>query len=182
MKARKAKGVTVSFRPVEESDAEFILSLRLDPDLGRYMSPTDPSVEKQREWIAEYKKREAAGEECYYIVRNSGRNCGTVRMFPAGKCFEWGSFILNGDTAPSAAIETAMFVYQTAFDLLNFEKSLFIVNKENIRAITFHRRTGARIIGERETSVGKEHLFEVNREDWKRMRKKFGNFLVKTFE
>ncbi len=53
-------GIDVRF--VEESDAEFILSLRTDPKLSRYLHATDNDVEKQRQWIRKYKEREAHGK------------------------------------------------------------------------------------------------------------------------
>ena len=58
-------GIDVRF--VEESDAEFILSLRTDPKLSRYLHATDNDVEKQRQWIRKYKEREAHGKEYYFM-------------------------------------------------------------------------------------------------------------------
>ena len=48
-------------RLVREEDAEFIVKLRTDPKLGRYIHATDNNVEKQRKWIRDYKKRENDG-------------------------------------------------------------------------------------------------------------------------
>ncbi|QMU55885.1 MAG: GNAT family N-acetyltransferase [Candidatus Mycalebacterium zealandia] len=181
MKISKAEGLTVSFRFVREDDAEFILNLRLDPELGLYLSPTDPSVEKQREWLAEYKRREEAGEEYFYIITNNknGKRCGTARLIIKEEHFEFGSFILNSDKTPTASIETALFIYHTGFDNLNFEKAHFNANKENIRVVKFHEKMGVRIIGEVETGVGIEHLYEMDLRDWAKLREKFKAFIVK---
>ncbi|MCY3973462.1 MAG: GNAT family N-acetyltransferase [Candidatus Dadabacteria bacterium] len=181
MKVESAHGVTVSFRLVEESDAEFILSLRLDPELGRYLNPTDPSVEKQRSWLLDYKKREAEGVEYYYIisVNKSGKRCGTVRLFIEEDYFEWGSIILNGDKTPTASIETMLFIHQIGFEVLGFPKASFTTNKENARAIKLYSRIEARIVGEVETGMGSEHLYEMNLNDWGRFRDKFKPLLVK---
>ena len=184
MSVRKARGLTVSFRLVEEADAAFMLSLRLDPELGRYLFPTDPSVEKQRQWLADYKKREAEGVEYFHIISNneSGKRCGTVRLFVEEDHFEWGSFILNDDKTPTASIETSLFVYRTGFEALSFQKALFKVYEENTSTIKFHARMGVRIVGEVKTGMGREHLYEVNLSDWEKLRKKFKAFLVKEFE
>lgn len=181
MKVESARGVTVSFRLVQEADAEFVVDLRTDPELGRYLFPTDPSVEKQREWLADYKKREADGAEYYYIIsRNEdGKRCGTVRLFIEEDHFEWGSFILNGDKTPTASIETVLFIYQTGFEVLGFQKASFKVYKENIRTVNFHAKMCVRIVGEVETGIGMEHVYEVNLEDWEKLRRKFKPLLMK---
>lgn len=174
------KGRSVSFRLAERSDAEYILALRLNPDLNRHISPTDPSVEKQRRWLAAYKKREAAGEEyCHIIVNNDNdTSCGVVRMYDfEGKTFEWGSFILGENKTPTAAVETALFIYNIAFDLLKFDISLFTVHKENTRTISFHKKLGARIVGERKTQISAEHLFVFDKNNWLLVRQKFKKFM-----
>ena len=43
---------------ITEDDAEMILKLRTDPKLNKFIFETDPDIEKQKEWIREYKKRE----------------------------------------------------------------------------------------------------------------------------
>ena len=45
-------------RLVNENDADFILSLRTDPNRTKYMITLDDEIESQRRWIQEYKKRE----------------------------------------------------------------------------------------------------------------------------
>ena len=47
----------LSFRPVEVSDAQFILELRTDENLGKYITKTDNGIDRQRLWITEYKKK-----------------------------------------------------------------------------------------------------------------------------
>ena len=48
-------GNNIDLRPVEIDDAEFILSLRIDPKLNQYLSPVENDLEKQREWIKNYR-------------------------------------------------------------------------------------------------------------------------------
>lgn len=48
-------------RLVGEEDAEFIVHLRTDEKLSRYINKTNVGVDKQKEWIKQYKKRERYG-------------------------------------------------------------------------------------------------------------------------
>ena len=57
----------LNVRLVEEKDAGFILSLRTNPKLSRYIHNTDDSLDKQRQWIRDYKKRELEGKDYYFI-------------------------------------------------------------------------------------------------------------------
>ena len=41
-------GKNIDLRPVEIDDAEFILSLRIDPKLNQYLSPVENDLEKQK--------------------------------------------------------------------------------------------------------------------------------------
>jgi len=50
-------------RLVNEDDAEYILNLRTDHKLGRFLSKTVNDLEVQKQWIRDYKKREALGLE-----------------------------------------------------------------------------------------------------------------------
>ena len=69
-------------RLVREGDAEFIVRLRTDELLGRYIHATANDVEKQREWIKEYQKREASGKEYYFIFETSAGNpLGVYRLY-----------------------------------------------------------------------------------------------------
>src|SRR5690606_32260803 len=106
-------GRTVAFRLVQPSDAEFIYGLRVDSKYNQYLSQVVGNAESQRQWIEEYKKREAAGLEYYFIIerKDSGKPIGTVRLydFRGGKqSFCWGSWILNEEKTKYAAVESAM--------------------------------------------------------------------------
>ena len=185
MKISSAKGLTVSFRLVVVDDAEYILSLRLNPQLNRYISFTDTSVEKQREWLAGYKGREVAGEEYYFIITNNENKmpCGVVRLYNFRKeIMEWGSLILDDNKTPTAAIEASFFIYGIIFDLFRLEKTHFTVHKENTRTVLFQQRLGARIIGDRPSRIGALHLFEFGRKDWLAVQQKFGKLKVQIGE
>lgn len=68
-------------RLVNEHDADFILSLRSDPNKTKYMVTIDSDIERQKEWIQEYKKREKEGLDYYFIYNNTeGEPLGVNRI------------------------------------------------------------------------------------------------------
>lgn len=164
---------------MELADAEFVLSLRLDADLSRYLNPTDPDIGKQREFIAGVKRREKEGAEFFHIIENAsgGKPCGTIRLIPVPSedCFRFGSFILKRDRPRTASVETLLFICRKGFDIMGFKKCRFFAHKDNDRANAFYKnKLGARITGEAETAAGTQHLYEVNLRDWKKFQKRYG--------
>ncbi len=146
----KLKSKTIKLRLVEEGDAEFILSLRLDQRYNQYLSHVCDDLNKQRAWIKQYKNSEASSTEYYFIIeRHDGFKCGTVRLYDFQKeSFCWGSWILNKDKTRTAAIESALLVYKLGFEELDFRKSHFHVLKGNDRVISFHTKFGAKQVSE----------------------------------
>lgn len=137
---------TIKLRLIEESDAEFVLDLRCDTKLNKYLSPVQGNIQEQIEFIRNYKKDERAGRQFYFIIerRDTGVRCGTVRLYDfQGKSFCWGSWILNQDKTRMAALESALLVYEYGFQILGFESSHFEVAKANETVISFHERLGA---------------------------------------
>ena len=143
---------TVQMRMVEVEDAEFILSLRLDPKYNTYLSDVPPDIDAQKHWIERYKIDESAGSQYYLIIeRLDGTRCGTVRLYDFREdSFCWGSWILNENKTRYAAIESALLVYRFGFDQLGFSKSHFEVMKGNEKVVSFHRKMGAKQVAEDE--------------------------------
>ena len=140
----RIEGSRVRLRLVDPSDAPFIHGLRVDPGLNAHLSPVDGSVASQRVWIERYKAREAAGTEYYYLIeRADGVPCGTVRLYNIGaQRFTWGSWILNEDKPPKAAIERALLSFGVGFETLGLDIADVEVRSANERAIAFYRRLG----------------------------------------
>ena len=152
-------GPRLRLRPVTPQDAAFIHALRTDPAYNAHLSPVTGTIADQRAWIESYKTREAAGHEIYYIIeRLDGTPCGTVRLYDiTGDRFTWGSWILNADKPPKAALESADID----------------VRRANARAIAFYRR-----LGMTETGQDAENLyFTLSRDDFGRNRDDFMKIL-----
>ena len=142
-------GRNASLRLVEVADAAFIVDLRNSPR-GRHLSPIGTDVRRQEDWIRSYKHREFRGEEFYFVIchRRAG-DVGTLRMHDLdGDSFWWGSWIVREGAPTQAAVESFFLVYELGFLAMNLERARFVVRKDNLGPVGFHRRFGATITGE----------------------------------
>ena len=57
----------IDARLVQVDDAEFILGLRTNEKLSRYIHATSNDIEQQKSWMRSYKERESKGEDYYFI-------------------------------------------------------------------------------------------------------------------
>ena len=145
-------GHRVILREAGPGDAAYLYGLRTDPALAAHLSPPPPSVAAQRDWLAGYAARAAAGAERYFVIerRDDGRPCGAVRIYSidrAAGTFTWGSWILDASKPPMAALDSALRVYRHAFDDLGLTCAVFDVRADNARTLAFHDRFGARRTG-----------------------------------
>lgn len=153
---------TIRLRFINPSDAEFVLSLRLDNRYNQFLSTVTPDVDGQREWIKKYKLDESQKKQFYFIIeRNDGTPCGTIRVYDLrNDSFCWGSWILNENKPRYAALESAFLIYEFGFNVLGFNKSHFDVMKGNEKVISFHKKMGAVEIGEDTDN----YFFEITKE------------------
>lgn len=141
LKAGRIIGKRLQFRNALISDAEFILSLRLDETKNRFLSAVSDDLSAQQRWLECYAADPA---QAYFVIETLDRlPVGTVRLYDAkGASFSWGSWILNGDAPKSAAIETTLMVYSYGLKL-GFTASHFEVRKGNEKVWRYHERCGA---------------------------------------
>lgn len=168
-------GRSIRFRFVEDSDADFILKLRLDPRLNRFISPSENNLSKQVAWIQNYKHREKNGTEYYFIIETKDLEpIGTVRIYDfQDKSFCWGSWILAVGAPATAAIESALLIYHIGFDIIGFTQSHFDVRIENERVCSFHEKFGAK-------KVRSDHLdnfYIFKRPDYETAKLRYGKYL-----
>ena len=151
---------TIRLRFVEESDAEFILKLRLDEKYNQFLSGVSPDLRSQKDWIRKYKIDEKAKKQFYFVIeRLDGTPCGTVRVYDLKQdSFCWGSWILNENKTRFAALESAFLIYKFGFEELGYKKSHFDVMKGNEKVISFHTKMGAIPTGEDEQN----YFFEIS--------------------
>jgi RimJ/RimL family protein N-acetyltransferase len=153
------QGRHVRLREVRDADAAFILSIRLDPRLARFLNPVSDDIGRQREFIRGYRKQEG---ECYFIIEDrSGRQVGTIRIADiVADAFFTGSFAVRADAGVFAAMEAYLMVARHGFEVLGKTAMRGWVMKENRAHIRFLGKLGAVVIGEE----GGQFLFEGARE------------------
>lgn len=159
------KSKNIHFRLVEPEDAGFIMSLRIDDRYNKHLSVVDADIAKQKQWIINYKEKEQAGEEFYYIIHRNSDDLpiGTVRMYdflPDEKSFCWGSWILNENKPKYAALESVLLIYDRAFFTMGFRRCHMDVRKKNTRVVDFHKRFGVQFIGETELDYIGHYFYE----------------------
>lgn len=167
-----SRGKSIFFREVEITDAEFIVSLRTDPEKGKHLSVTSSDVEQQSRFISTYRESRT---DFYFIISDWEWNrLGTIRIYDIqGNSFCWGSWILTAAAPPHAAIESALLVYDYAFFSLHYSQSHFDVRKENVRVVDFHKRFGAVIIAEDQQN----YYFKYDISAYIETRQKYRRFL-----
>lgn len=146
LKSSQVFGRTILFRNVVSADAQFIYSLRKDSNKSKHISKSPDDIQNQIDWINKY---ERSVDQAYFIIQEvqSQRCIGTVRLYdpvytPVSS-FCWGSWILSSESPSSAAIESALMIYEYGFDYLGFSNSHFDVRKANASVWKFHENTGA---------------------------------------
>lgn len=134
-------------RSVEVEDAEFILSLRLDKEINKYLSHVTNDIEEQVKWIKNYKSREFDKIEFYFIIENiDGIKYGTLRAYDIqdSECM-WGSYILTKDRPQNFSYRSANLLFDFLFNTLKVNTIKMEAYKKNTRSIHVCENLGFRI-------------------------------------
>lgn len=135
-------------RLVNEGDTDYILSLRTNKTLSKFIHPTSNDREKQLQWYRKYKVREAEGRDYYFIYEKDGKPVGLNRIY---NVFEYygtiGSWICSpGD--PRASMATFFMLYDIIFEFMDLDITLFDVRRENNQVWQMNEAVGAQMVGE----------------------------------
>ena len=141
----------IYLRLIQVADVDFLLSLRLNKNLNQHLNQVNDDKEQQLAWLAGYQKREYTGTDYYFVIVDKELgDIGLVRVYDidyANKSFTWGSWIIRENNRPKyAALESALMVYEFAFNELNLILSKFDVRNDNSGVINFHNRFGAKYL------------------------------------
>jgi len=162
----------VHVRLVNEGDAKFITELRSDPKLGRFLHASDGDVQKQIEWTREYKKRERAGLDYYFIFSKDGEDFGLCRIYNIDwthLTFTSGSWVMKPGLMPTLSMIVIEIIHEIGFGLLGLLIDIFDVRKDNKQVANFDRMIiNAEQYGETET----DYLFISTPETRKKCRLK----------
>lgn len=149
----RIEGFGYRLRPIAVDDSEFVVELRSDPELTRYLHPISGVVADQERWIERYYERPG---DYYFVVerRRDARREGTVAVYDedaAARTAEWGRWIIRPGSL--AALESATLVYRAAFDELGLEEVRCLTVADNARVVSFHDSYGLERVGVRTGAV-----------------------------
>lgn len=135
-------GYGFRIRPIADADAPFVLELRGDPSLNRYLHATSNKLNDQLAWLSKYYDREG---DYYFVIErlNSGQLEGVISIYGIDnekKSGEWGRWILKPGSP--AAIESAWLIYRCAFEKLRLNRVYCRTAAENAAVVSFHDSCG----------------------------------------
>jgi len=157
------------FRLVELEDAEFILSLRNDPALSKYLNKTSSKLEDQISWLKEYKKREQKGEDFYIITMSEDGKTryGLNRLYDiTNEVYEFGSWLYSPVTSKDKAVLADLFCHSIAFEEFKIPLCKMSVRKKNTRVMRYAKSYEPTFLWEDELS----EYFVYNYETWNKRR------------
>ena len=159
----------LSVRFVNEKDTDFILQLRTDVKLSRYLHQVNSSAEEQFEWIKKYKEREKEGSDYYFIYFDEDKPIGVNRIYNINATWATsGSWICKPDVDFEKKIYTLIIVREILFDYLGKQEDHFDVRKNNNTVIGIQKKLGSKIVSENEI----DYFFNLKKEDFYLNKKK----------
>ncbi len=149
-----AEGEAFRLRPVRVEDAEFIVSIRTDPELGRFLYATARDASAQRRWIEQYLER--VGDDYFIIERlATGEREGTIALYEIDggrRRAEWGRWVVRKGSM--AALESASLIYRVAFEQLGLDEVYCRTTAENVGTVSFHESCGLETVGRLDVEIG----------------------------
>lgn len=136
-------------RLATEADTDYIMSLRTDKELTKFIHQTENDVQKHLEWFRKYKQREAEARDYYFIYFKDDKPVGLNRIY---NVFEYygtiGSWLCSPDNEVEVSIATHLFLHDVIFEVMGLDFTVFDVRKGNKHVWKLHKQTGAQLVGE----------------------------------
>lgn len=139
------KGKFVNLRSVLTSDSEFILKLRLDENLNKYINKVDNDLEKQILWI---KNQQKAENDYYFLIESiEGNPLGTISLYNIQNSEgEFGRWVSIGNSVQN--LESVIILHDFGFYELGLDLIYSETVRENKKVLNFHKRFGATILND----------------------------------
>ena len=166
----KLEGKYVMLRSVEESDAEFILSVRNDPRISKYLPPLNVTLEQQRQWIS---KQRADNDSYYFLMETPlGEALGSISVYDiVDETAETGRFCSFGD--PASNIETCILLNDFCFDIIGIKTIHIWVYENNKPVISLNQSFGYEWVEKKVDSNGEPYKVGILTKDkWQIKREK----------
>lgn len=156
-------------RYVNKDDAEFIVRLRTDEKLSRFINTTSPNVNDQIDWIKTYKQRELDGTDYYFIFESqNSEKLGVCRLYDINdRDFTIGSWLFKKDSPMGAAILADIITREIGFELYPEKTLLFDVKLDNINVNRYQATYHPEVIRESEDT----RYYQLDRESFEKYKK-----------
>lgn len=167
-------------RFVNEEDAGFIVALRTDDKLSRFIHSTDKDVNKQIEWIRNYKIRERKGEDYYFIFYKDGVRVGVNRMYCIhGTTFTTGSWVFSPEASSDCCIAASVMVRELAFEqmAMELEDGWDGVHVDNRKVIKFNKMVGLKETRRFMDVKGEYIAMQLTKEDFEKNKPKLLKYI-----
>lgn len=150
------EGRFVNLRPVEEEDAEFILRLRNNPEISKFLPPLDVTVDQQKNWIA---KQRCDNDSYYFIIEDKNNHpIGTISVYNiCSDHAESGRFCSIGDSIQNS--EASLLHCEFIFNRLSLDYLDIWVYKDNKPVLAFNKAFGCEWDGESTDEKGEVFLY-----------------------
>jgi hypothetical protein len=160
-------GLYVRF--VEENDAEFILELRTNPNLNKYINPTRPDIEAQRQWVRDYKERQKKKEDFYFMFEQpQGIRLGVCRIYDITDVnFTVGSWVFSPYAPVGSAILADIITREIAYEMFPDKRHLFDVKRANTTVNRYHETFKSELLFQDELT----NYYMCSRENFEKYKK-----------
>ncbi len=159
----------LTYRFVNEGDAEFIYTLRSDAKLSKYIHDIHGGVQGQVEWIRKYKEREAKGEEYYFIFYKDGKPVGLNRLYSFHETtYTGGSWVMVPNSPMEVVLAVPLIIREIAFEELGmtFEDNYDATHVDNKKVIKFNKMFGCKIYKHFMDAKGEYVAMSLTKEDF----------------
>lgn len=160
----------IKARFVDLADVDFVLSLRSDKELSRYVHQVENDRGAQVDWLKSYKEREREGKEYYFIFSKNGIDYGLERIYNIREeSFTHGSFLFKPESPIGMSSLCDIITREVGFDVLGLSKNYFDVRKGNNNVLHYHKTFQPAILRETELDT----FFELSKDNFDKNKQKY---------
>lgn len=159
----KIIGEYIELRSIEVTDAQYIIDLRTNPRISKYIHHTSNDLETQMVFISKQRTRP---NDYYFIIEgiNDQQRKGSISLYNINEKpheGEFGRWICIDD--PLAALESSILLYKFGFSILGLNKIFTKTLVRNEAVIKFHKRIGSDLLinNEYDTETMQELIIQV---------------------
>lgn len=166
----KCERYGIKCRMATEEDSSFIISLRTNEKLSRYLHYTDDDLERQKKWMQNYEERHKNGEDYYFVYSYNEIPFSVNRIYNIMEnSATGGSWICVPGTLPEVSMASLVLMRDILFEFLGKDYDLFDVQCGNKQVHKLHIMLGAKRIG----MTGDQENFSLYKKDYIKHREEF---------